>query len=275
MLLYLAFNGVHAGVQAPQSFITKYQNLGLAEPRRTLCAAVDCMDLAIGRVLTTLDQEGMTHNTVVVFISDNGGNVLTGSLNEPLRGSKNDVHDGGIHTPAAICWPGHLADGVNLWLALQTISTNSPDGVSRGVPLVTGDAGQPVALDSFTDPVAGGTKTFKLIQTKASLVYQLFELTTDPYETTDLLLGTSAASYTTIFGVVKNAITAIAIENDPPYIGPVGITQAVVAGSTITLYAPFTSYRVPTVQWRKFTETHGTRLTKLKGFYRVAVPLIP
>jgi arylsulfatase A-like enzyme len=299
MLLYLAFNGVHAGVQAPPSYITKYQNLGVAEPRRTLCAAVDCMDVAMGRVLAALASEGIADNTVVIFMSDNGGSEPAGSLNDPLRGTKNDSYDGGIHTPAAIRWPNHLAagvtsnqyvwigdifptlcaavgvtpqntkplDGVNLWPALQSISAGSPNGAARGVPLVTGDASGPVALDTFTDPVNGGSKVFKLIRNKVSstVTNELFNLTGDPYETTDLLLGANAASYSTIVTTLTAAITGIAVENYPPYIGPPSITQSVPQGGSTTLYAPFTSYKAPSVQWRK----NGTNLSGATTFYQV------
>jgi arylsulfatase A-like enzyme len=299
MLLYLAFNGVHAGVQAPQSYITKYQNLGVAEPRRTLMAAMDCMDVAMGRVLAALESEGITNNTLVVFMSDNGGETSSGSINLPLRGAKSDSYDGGLHTPAAIRWPGHLAagvtsnqyvwvgdifptvcaavgvtpqntkpfDGVNIWPQLQSISSGNPDGAARGVPLITGDAGAPVALDSFTDPVNGGSKIFKLIRTKAgaTITNELFNMTGDPYEATDLLLGASASSYAAIVSTLTADITGIVAENYPPYIGPAGITQTVAAGGNITLYAPFTSYKAPTVQWRK----NGTNISNASPFFNV------
>ena len=299
MLLYLAFNGVHAGVQAPQSYINKYAALGVTDTtRRTLVAAVDCMDVAMGRVLSALDSEGITNNTLVVFGSDNGGDTTTGSVNLPLRGTKSDAYDGGLHTPAAIRWPGHLAagvtsnqyvwvgdlfpticaavgvtpqnskpfDGVNLWPALQSISSGNPDGAVRSTSIVTGDASGPVAFDTFTDPVNGGSKVFKLLRKPGTPVTnQLFNMTADPYETTDLLLGANASSYTTIVSTLTTDITGIAVENYPPYIGPTGITQTVAPGSTTTLYAPFSSYKAPTVQWRK----NGTNIANASPYYNV------
>ncbi len=286
MLLYLAFNGVHAGVQAPQSYIDKYTALGVTDSgRRTLCAAVDCMDAGIGRVLNALDSEGIASNTVVVYFSDNGGNEPSGSINDPLRGTKNDSYDGGIHTPAAIRWPGVLAagvtsnqyvwvgdffptlaaatgvppqntkpmDGLNLWPALQSISAGNPNGSVRLSPLVTG-ASAPVAIHTYTDPVNGGAKVFKLIRNKSGTtsINELFNMTDDPYETTDLLLGANAASYSAIVTALSSAITSITAESYPPYIGPAGITQSVAQADSITLYAPFTSYgKTPSVQWRK------------------------
>ncbi len=297
MLLYLAFNGVHAGVQAPQSYLTKYANLGVTDTtRRTLCAAVDCMDVAMGRVLSTLDSEGITNNTLVVFMSDNGGDTSTGSVNLPLRGTKNQSYDGGIHTPAAIRWPGVLPagvtsnqyvwvgdifpticaatgvtaqntkplDGINLWPALQAASNSSV--VTRPVPLVTSTTA-PVAFDTFTDPVNGGSKVFKLIRNKSgsTVINELFNMTDDPSETTDVLLSGSAASYSAIVTSLTTAITALTVENYPPYLGESPKTQSVPQGNSITLYASFTSYKTPAVQWRK----GGSNISGATGFYQV------
>jgi hypothetical protein len=288
---------VHAGVTAPQSYITKYQNLGVAEPRRTLCAAVDCMDVAMGRVLNALDTAGITNNTIVVFMSDNGGNEPTGSINDPLRGTKNqDSYDGGnIHTPASIRWPGVLAtnvisnqyvwvgdifptlcaatgvtaqntkpfDGLNLWPALLSINSGNPDGVQRPSTLVTSVA-KPAALNTFTDPVLGGSKMFKLIRTKGPPVTnELFNMSDDPYETTDLAAN---AAYATIITTLTTSITSITPENYPPHIGEAPKTQSLQQGSSITLYAPFTSYgKVPSVQWRK----NGTPISGATSYYQV------
>ena len=299
MLLYLAFNAIHAGVSAPQSYLDKYTALGVTGNRRTICAAVDCMDVAMGRVLAALDSEGITNNTLVVFMSDNGGDTTTGSLNSPLRGTKSDSYDGGLHTPAAIRWPGQLAagvtsnqyvwvgdifptvcaavgvtplntkpfDGVNLWPQLQSITAGSPNGGPRGVPLVTGDNGGPVALNLFTDPVNGGTKMFKLIRNPGTtVVNELFNLTNDPFETTDILLGANAAAHSSIVTTLTSAITGIVTESYPPYIGISGITQTAAAGGNITLYAPFSAYKnAPTVQWKK----GGVNITSSSPFYQV------
>jgi arylsulfatase A-like enzyme len=298
ILLYLAFNAVHAGVTAPQDYITKYQNLGVTDTaRRTLCAAVDCMDVAMGRVLGALDTAGIANNTIVVFMSDNGGNEPTGSINDPLRGTKNqDSYDGGnIHTPASIRWPGVLAtnvisnqylwvgdifptlcaatgvtpqntkpfDGLNLWPALLSINSGNPDGVQRPSTLVTSVA-KPAALNTFTDPVLGGSKMFKLIRTKGPPVTnELFNMTDDPYETTDLAAN---AAYTTILSTLTTSIINITPENYPPHIGEAPQTQSVQQGSSITLYAPFTSYgKVPSVQWRK----NGTPISGATSYYQV------
>jgi hypothetical protein len=290
MMLYLAFNGIHASVQAPASYVAKYGNPSdasryVADPlRRLVVAAVDCMDVAMGRVLTALDAAGIADDTIVVFFSDNGGNNAAGEYNTPLRGTKTDAYDGGIHTPAGIRWPGKLAagitsnqyvwvgdlfptlcaatgvtprntkpfDGANLWPALQSISEANPDGAPRGVPLVT-PASPTVGLDLFTDPVSGVSKMFKLIYSRVgtTVTNQLFNLTDDPYETTDLVLGANASAYGAIITSLTAAINAVTVIDYPPYIGPALITNSAPQGGSITLYAPFTSSVTPGVQWRR------------------------
>lgn len=283
MLLYLAFNSIHGPVSAPPALITKYQNLGVTDTnRRLIAAAVDGMDAAMGRVLAALNTAGIANNTIVVWFGDNGGDEVKGSLNDPLRGTKGDGYDGALRTPAGIRWPGVLPagvtstqhvwvgdlfptlcaatgvapqntkpfDGINLWPAL--LAANNSTTVQRPVPLVTGTA-IPVSLNTFTDPVNGGSKVFKLIRNRvgASFVNELFNMTDDQFETTDLLLGGNAAAYSGIAASLTTAIADVAVENYPPYIGPPLITNSVPAGGTVTLYAPFTSYKAPSVQWRK------------------------
>lgn len=282
MLLHLAFNSIHGPVSAPPSLITKYQNLGVTNTsRRLISAAVDGMDQEIGRVLAAIETAGIANNTVVVWFGDNGGDETKGSLNDPLRGTKGDSYDGGLREVAGIRWPGVLAparpvisnqylwvgdlfptlaaavgvtpqnvkpmDGVNMWPALLAASPTT--SVSRGTPLVT-DQAAPIAIYQFTDPVNGGTKSFKLRRGRVNNVVtpQLFNLTDDPYETTDLIAN---SAYAGIVTTLTNSVTAIAVDNNPPYIGPPMITNTVAQGGTITLYAPFTSYKAPTIQWRK------------------------
>ncbi|HEY6169469.1 MAG TPA: sulfatase-like hydrolase/transferase, partial [Verrucomicrobiae bacterium] len=111
VILYLALNAVHPGVSAPASYLNKYTNI-TDVTRRTMVAALDQMDVNIGSVLDTIDSEGITTNTLVVYFSDNGADTNSGGLNLPLRGTKNDYFDAGIHTPAAVRWPGVIPSGV-------------------------------------------------------------------------------------------------------------------------------------------------------------------
>jgi len=100
-MLYAAFNAPHDPLQAKESDLEKYPHL--KGKRRTYAAMVDSLDQAIGRVLATVDARGDADNTLVLFMSDNGG--LEGVAdNAPWRGAKFDVYEGGIRVCAAVRW---------------------------------------------------------------------------------------------------------------------------------------------------------------------------
>ncbi len=110
VLLYLALNAPHSPLQAPEPLIEKYR--AIEHPgRRVFAAMVEAMDTAIGRVLATIDEQGMKQNTLVVFFSDNGGASRGAASNQPLMGGKGSVFEGGIRVPAVIRWPGVLEAG--------------------------------------------------------------------------------------------------------------------------------------------------------------------
>ena len=70
-------------------------------------AFVETLDHYVGEILTTLEERGLAHNTLVVFFSDNGGHPLY-TANGPLRGSKWNLYEGGIRIPMICSWPGHI-----------------------------------------------------------------------------------------------------------------------------------------------------------------------
>ena len=107
--LYLAFNAVHAPLQAPADEIAKF-NTGNAD-RNTLLAMGKRMDDAIGKVVAKLKSEGVWENTLLFFISDNGGPLAQTADNTPLRGGKHRTTKGGIRVPFLVCWPAKLKPG--------------------------------------------------------------------------------------------------------------------------------------------------------------------
>jgi len=106
---YLAFNAVHAPLQAPADEIAKF-NTGSAN-RNTLLAMGKRMDDAIGRIVATLKQTGAWENTLLFFISDNGGPLAQTANNTPLRGGKHSDYEGGVRVPFLVCWPAMLKPG--------------------------------------------------------------------------------------------------------------------------------------------------------------------
>jgi arylsulfatase A-like enzyme len=144
--LYVAYNAPHLPNEAPEEAVARYAQLE-SESRRVHAAMVSEMDGEIGRLLAALESEGMRDQTLVWFLSDNGGlnrasqapglvrlvdalvwlfgeplpgqaleflrtNTLDGGAdNAPLRRGKMSVYEGGTRVPAAIWWPGRLEGG--------------------------------------------------------------------------------------------------------------------------------------------------------------------
>ena len=101
--LYLPFNAVHFHLQAPDEDIKKF-NTG-NKNRDIYLAMLHRMDLAIGKVINTLKEEGVYENTIIVYLSDNGGSKKVEANNLPLRDFKQSVYEGGLRVPFVISWP--------------------------------------------------------------------------------------------------------------------------------------------------------------------------
>lgn len=106
--LYLAFNAIHGPISAPPGRGDERRGRG----RPTLLQAMTGLDAATGRVLEELEKQGIRKTTLVIFFSDNGGDLTKGSTNLSLREGKGTVFEGGIRVPAAIQWSGVLPSGV-------------------------------------------------------------------------------------------------------------------------------------------------------------------
>lgn len=123
--LYLAYNAPHTPIQPPEDWIERVrQREPDASPERVkYIALVEHMDAGIGRVLDALENTGQLSNTLVIYTSDNGGQLNVGATNGALKGGKGQMYEGGIRVPACAMWAdgiekGYVCDNVAMLMDL-------------------------------------------------------------------------------------------------------------------------------------------------------------
>lgn len=139
--LYLAYSVPHYPLKEPEKWTSMYDHLNISESRKWYAASVTHMDDGIGKIIAALEETGQRENTIILFISDNGGQKSWQSTSEyhgayadkphdvlgnnfPLRGWKTDLYEGGIRVPAFVNWEGQLKPG----------ATNIPIHVADWLP---------------------------------------------------------------------------------------------------------------------------------------------
>jgi len=202
--LYLSYNAPHTPLQATKEYLDRNTHIK-DKKRRTYAAMVTAVDDGVGRVLAKLKELGIDENTMVFFLSDNGGSSKNASNNAPLRGSKGDYFEGGIHVPFAVRWPGTVPAGVDYHNPVSSLDilgtfagiTNAPiakerplDGVNL-MPFITGqNKGTPHEV-LFWRNFGQGTLATRRGDSKAinsnKKGQHLFDLATDLSEKNNLL----------------------------------------------------------------------------------------
>jgi arylsulfatase A-like enzyme len=159
-LLYLAYNAPHTPLQATEKYLNRFPQIE-NKSRRTYAAMVSSLDDGVGRVLEALRRHGIEENTLVVFLSDNGGPLKKGQPaftdNGALAKGKGSLFEGGVRVPFAMQWKGTLPAGqvyTNPVISLDIMATITAladveiaverplDGVNL-IPHLTGPETQP------------------------------------------------------------------------------------------------------------------------------------
>jgi len=120
----MAHLAVHSPYQAPQKYIDRYKHIS-DKYRRIYAAMTSALDDSVGVVIAALERKGLRDNTLVIFMSDNGGIAEFDAMlakargkkpspadNSPFRGSKASLYEGAVRSAAAINWPGKIKPGV-------------------------------------------------------------------------------------------------------------------------------------------------------------------
>ncbi len=213
--LYLAHNAPHTPIQPPEVWVARVlaREPGISERRAKLVALIEHMDAGIGQVLECLEQEGLTDSTIVVFTSDNGGQLDVGANNGPLRDGKGTVYEGGLKVPACIRWPGHVDAGTTTELRAMTMDIyptlldavgaeypETIDGVSF-LPTLLGEQQDELRELWFFRRREGGAQfmgktieavrmgDWKLLQNSPFTPMELYNLASDPLEQNNLIDG--------------------------------------------------------------------------------------
>lgn len=180
----------------------------LSDPsRQAFAAKVVGMDAAIGRLLQTLEKLSLSENTLVIFMTDHGGDPIFGGSNLPFRGGKATLYEGGIRVPCIVRWPGQVAresvcDQVACavdWFATfgQIAGYETPESDGRSIlDLLRGqkvDEARTLIWKTGAHQELG-RKTWQAVRdgdwkwVKApDQLGELFDLSQDPFEQTNLL----------------------------------------------------------------------------------------
>lgn len=210
--LYLAYNAPHTPIQPPAEWLAKVQKREpqMTEKRAKLVALIEHMDAGIGQVMAKLDELQLTDNTLVIFSSDNGGQLGVGANNGPLRDGKGSMYEGGIKVACGARWPGVIPAGstsnfqamtMDLFATmLEAAGTDSPEELEgRSIlPTLKGKPQTVLRESWFFRRREGGIryggktieavhhKGWKLLQNAPFRPYELYHVAEDPLEKQDL-----------------------------------------------------------------------------------------
>lgn len=192
--LYLPWNAVHSPMQATEPSQKRFAGIG-DEHRRVFAGMLSSLDDGVGRVLGALRKHGIEENTLVIFLSDNGGPTaeLTSS-NKPLRGGKGQLYEGGIRVAFLMQWKGRWAAGRTVDTpviatdivptVLRAAGVRYREGEFDGVDLA-GRLGERTLFWRYGNNIAVRQGRWKLVR-QGNAKFALYDVERDVGETRDL-----------------------------------------------------------------------------------------
>lgn len=201
--LFVSFTTPHTPMHAPEDLLAAEQGRFETEVRTKYAAMMASLDNSVGRILESLEEMGLSENTLIFFANDNGGAMpYNGSLNAPYRGAKGTALEGGNRVPFVMSWPGRISEGqvrdepvITLDVLPTFLSaaglplpeTVDLDGADL-MPLLTGES-TPSPHDTLFWKMQWGAAVragdWKLVRTPTE-EHWLFNLADDPGERQDI-----------------------------------------------------------------------------------------
>ena len=214
--MYLAFNAPHTPIQPPPQALkaVKKRLPDVSPTRAKLIALIEDMDLAIGRVMEAVRQTN--RETLVVFVSDNGGQLSVGADNGGLRSGKQSNYEGGLRIPAIFHWPGHIKAGTEcsaIGATMDLLPTIASLTEAQSPEDIDGISLMPWLSDATTDLASreiyfvrreGGKNycgltieafrkgEWKLVHNLPTQPFELYNLSEDPLEENNLAASNPA-----------------------------------------------------------------------------------
>lgn len=221
--LNMAHYAVHTPIQGDPRFEQKYLDQGLQPTEAKYASMIEGMDKSLGDLMNHLEEKGISENTIILFMSDNGGLSAYDrggekhTHNKPLSSGKGSVHEGGIREPMLVKWPGvtkatsesdsfviiedffptilELA-GISEYKTVQKIDGKSFTDILKGTNNTTNNRALFWHYPNNwgpTGPGIGATSTirkgdFKLIYYHLDSSFELFNIKDDIGETTNLAI---------------------------------------------------------------------------------------
>ncbi len=199
--LYVPYNAVHEPLQATDEYLKLFD--AIKDPKRRILAAMNfAMDKSIGKIISTLKEQGLEENTLIFFLSDNGGKPKGNfSYNIPFRGEKGQFYEGGIHIPFVVQWKNHFPKNKVYNEPIISLDIMPTIMNAVGIPIQKSWNLDGIDITSFirdenavqperilfwkeSKDFAARNNEWKIVKMDEKM--ELFNLLNDPYETTDL-----------------------------------------------------------------------------------------